>query len=159
MNSFRLEVESGGNTYRASGVLFDPEWDIRIFPWEKDPREHPDAWKALLESGDFVVQYIQSSLSFHWKDEPVHSDIGSDRFGTLATTRIRTPRGRYELRTLSDDGIRVWIDDTLVVDDWTHHGPTRHDAEILLSSGRHDVRVEHFELDGWAVLEVSLVPK
>jgi hypothetical protein len=83
----------------------------------------------------------------------------TDRFGTLARTRITFPAGTWRIRTLSDDGIRVWIDDELVIDDWTWHPPKEHTYEFTVDAEREvPIRVEHFELDGYAVLTLAFEP-
>ena len=67
-------------------------------------------------------------------------------------------KGRYEIRTLSDDGIRVRIDGKIVQEDWTWHAPRELRNEIELAAGEHEIVVEHFELDGYAVLRFDLRP-
>lgn len=152
---FAVEVVANGNVHRASGTLFTAAWDVRFFRWTKDPREDPAAWAALL-AGEPVERRSLAALDFRWQGGAVSDTVGGDRFATLATAEVVLPAGKWALRTVSDDGIRVWVDDRLVVDDWTHHGPTPHDAELEFPEpGAHRVRVEHFELDGWAALSVT----
>jgi alpha-L-fucosidase len=64
------------------------------------------------------------------------------------------------VNTASDDGIRVWLDDRLVIDDWTWHAPKRQHADFDIEQGREvKLRIEYFELDGHAVLQVDIVPR
>ncbi len=65
------------------------------------------------------------------------------------------------MRTRSDDGIRLWMDDELVIDDWSWHPPREHryDFEVTVERQRIEIRVEHFEIDGFAVLEVEFVER
>jgi len=132
-------------------------WDVRFFKWTKDPREDAAAWTALL-AGDPVETRRVDGLDYDWKAGAVSEKVGADKFGTLATCEVVTAAGKWRLSTVSDDGIRVWVDGNLVVDDWTHHGPTPHDVDLDLAAGKHAIRVEHFEIDGWAALQVSLAP-
>jgi len=48
------------------------------------------------------------------------------------------------------------VDGKRVTDRWTHHAPTEDVAEVTLAAGEHVVRVEHFEIDGYAHLEFLL---
>jgi MSHA biogenesis protein MshQ len=61
--------------------------------------------------------------------------------------------GIYRLRTYSDDGIRVWIDGRLVIDNWTVHAVTANTSpSITMAAGtRHQIRVEYQENFGFAV--------
>jgi hypothetical protein len=65
------------------------------------------------------------------------------------------PDGVYTLRAISDDGIRVWVDDQLVIDNWKPHGSEVNAVEI--SPGRHNLRVEYYQVDGWVELRVEIV--
>jgi hypothetical protein len=80
-----------------------------------------------------------------------------DHFGTIATRTITFPPGTWRLRSTSDDGIRVWMNDKLVIDDWTWHAPKEHVHEFEVEKEtRFDLRAEHFELDGVAILTLAI---
>ena len=66
--------------------------------------------------------------------------------------------GNYKITTVSDDGIRLWIGEQKVIEDWTWHPPTRLEAEITLEAGMHEIRIEHFEIDGFAQLQFRIEP-
>jgi hypothetical protein len=75
----------------------------------------------------------------------------------IATAKLRLPAGRWEVRTLSDDGVRVTVDGRVIIENWTWHGPTRDRGEHLQSAaGEVEVKVEHFEIDGYAALVFEL---
>ncbi|MBL8878247.1 MAG: right-handed parallel beta-helix repeat-containing protein [Phycisphaerales bacterium] len=83
--------------------------------------------------------------------------IGGDHFGMLATTRIPLSKGKWKITTMSDDGVRVTVDDKRIIDNWTWHVPTRDEATIDLEMDRTvEIAVEYFELDGFAVLEFDI---
>jgi hypothetical protein len=156
---FEIVVKCGDSVRSARGTVASMPWDVSFFKWTKDPREDADAWKALL-AGPAVETRRVDGLDFAWNASAVSEKVGADRFGTLATCDLDLPAaGKWRLATVSDDGIRVWVDGKLVVDDWTHHGPTPHDADLDLAAGKHAIRVEHFEIDGWAALRVVLAPR
>ena len=73
----------------------------------------------------------------------------------MATTTFTLDSGTYTLRTISDDGVRVWLDDKLVIDDWTPHESRVDNAPI--GPGRHALRVEYYQVDGWTELRVEVV--
>lgn len=83
--------------------------------------------------------------------------LGRDHFGMVARTTLPLTAGRWRFETLSDDGVRVTVDGKTVIDNWTWHGPTRDTGVFELSSDKAvEVLVEHFELDGYAVLELEI---
>jgi PKD repeat protein len=54
-----------------------------------------------------------------------------------------------------DDGVRLWVDDTLVIDSWVDGSSRRIEAERRVSGGKHRVKVEYYEHNGAAQIEVS----
>ncbi|MCB1127589.1 MAG: hypothetical protein KDM81_13935, partial [Verrucomicrobiae bacterium] len=82
---------------------------------------------------------------------------GADHFGMVARTRLMLPTGRWRLKTLSDDGVRVSVDGRPVLENWTWHGPTPNEAVFEQPApGEVDLLVEHFEIDGYAVLRFEI---
>jgi Concanavalin A-like lectin/glucanases superfamily/PA14 domain len=83
-----------------------------------------------------------------------------DHFSARWTGMFSFGAGSYEFTATADDGIRVWVDDTLVIDAWVDQAPTTYTAPKSLTAGNHEVRVEYYENDGGAVARVSweLIP-
>jgi hypothetical protein len=48
------------------------------------------------------------------------------------------------------------VDKRLVIDNWTHHSPTEDEAVIDVEEGTHRIRIEDFEIDGWAALSFRI---
>ncbi len=64
--------------------------------------------------------------------------------------------GAYTIVVASDDGVRLWLDGVLVIDDWTSH-PVRETAvAVALEAGRAvDLRLDYFEGGGRAAAALS----
>jgi hypothetical protein len=149
----------------AEALLLATVWNTRAFSWQTDPRTDLDAWHTEAEAG-ILFPLPELSLLFGGggpseiggaPDELVEAKLGGNRFGIIADTEITVPAGRWRLATRSDDGIRVWVDDELLIDDWTHHAPRSHDVELEFEeTASHTLRVEYFELDGHAELVVEI---
>ncbi|MET8044334.1 discoidin domain-containing protein [Micromonospora sp. NPDC005215] len=69
-----------------------------------------------------------------------------DNFLAQVLGNVNIPQaGSYTFRLTSDDGSRLLIDDTLVINHDGLHGPTPKDGSINLTTGYHSLRIEHFE--------------
>ncbi len=80
----------------------------------------------------------------------------NDRFGFVYSGWIDlTEDGPYRFWSASDDGSRVWIDDTLVVDNDGPHALRLAYGSIGLKAGLHRIRVAFFESTGDEVLQVG----
>ncbi len=85
--------------------------------------------------------------------------LGADDFSLRLEgfLNVESP-GLCAFELTSDDGGRLWIDGELVVNHWGHHGMSPRVGRIALSAGRHAVRVDYYEEDGWAGLKLRWRP-
>ena len=92
--------------------------------------------------------FFGEDISF---SNPISPDpaIGPDTFSVRWTGKIQADStGSYLFATASDNGIRVTIDGTSVINDWTSHFSSTQYGTITLSAGQHDIQVEYFEDTG-----------
>lgn len=162
---YTVRVEERDTEFTASGVVMSAKWMIRVFAWTTDPREDVEAWRQEAADGvAFTLPHLQlryrhggPSQLPHAPESVRNADLPTDQFGTIARTTLTFPPGRWRIRTVSDDGIRMWLDDEKVIDDWTWHAPTEHSHEFTTHAERKiTILVEHFELDGYAVLTLDI---
>lgn len=168
VSPYTLTVRTTEGTITREAVVVNTRWTVRVFDWQVDPRENAEQWRLDGEAAALTFNVPTLHLPYgsggpsdlaSAPDEVKAARLPADRFGTIAETIINLPPGEWRIKTTSDDGIRVWVDDELVVDDWTWHAPKRNDGTFSLKTGgRVRLRVEHFELDGWSTLEVDLEP-
>jgi len=50
----------------------------------------------------------------------------------------------YEFAITTDDGMRMWIDGTLIFDEWRMQGTPTFTRVVNMTAGEHDLRVEYF---------------
>lgn len=146
--------------YAFSYSRFDPrlEWDVKVYAWSDSthPLNAAQAFDSLLrgERGEPTLTLASRRLDYVWS-RPTIEAWPREKAAVVATTRVALPPGSYTLRTISDDGIRVYVDDVRVIDDWTVHESRV--IESPLAAGEHRVRVEYFQLDGWTELRAEIV--
>ncbi len=168
VNAYRIRIRGEGLETELAGTFLRVEWAVTFFPWAAatDPREHLSEWRQLAAGPDAVSATV-GSLNLPYgmggprqlkvSDEVSRRGPGNDHFGTIATTRVPLSAGTWKVTTLSDDGIRVLVDGKPVLENWGWHGPTTDTATFRRdSSGPVDLRVEHFEIDGFSTLKVDL---
>jgi alpha-mannosidase len=80
-----------------------------------------------------------------------------ERFGVVLQGYIRIPQeGMWRFFIKSDDGSRMYIADSLVVDNDGIHGEWEESGEIALQAGWHPIRIEMFQRLGGRLLEAFL---
>jgi len=106
-------------------------------------------------AGDPVLTQIEPTIDHSWSDEVAAglSDNVSARWrGNLEAPLSET----FTLITTSDDGVRLWLDDRLIIDDWTDHGTTDNSARVDFIKGQiYSIRMEYYENTGGAVAQLS----
>jgi large repetitive protein len=107
-------------------------------------------------SGSAVLQRVEAP-NFDWKTGSPGPGVGSDNFSVRWTGTIEAPSsGAAVLQTISDDGIRVWFDGKLVINNWTLHGPTANTANVTFVAGKkHTITMEYYESGGGAVAKLN----
>ena len=81
--------------------------------------------------------------------------IGSDNFAYVFEGYINVPAdGLYTFYLLSDEGSKLYIGDTIVVNNDGVHEDTEADGKIALQAGYHSIKVSYFENSGDQTLEV-----
>ncbi|MCG3128542.1 MAG: hypothetical protein CHACPFDD_03431 [Phycisphaerae bacterium] len=95
-------------------------------------------------------------INFDWGTGSPDPSIGADTFSCRWTGRVRPLYSEtYTFWTRSDDGIRLWVNEQLVIDNWTDHAPQFDSGTIALQAGRkYDLRMEQYENGGLAVAEL-----
>lgn len=100
------------------------------------------AARALVEPAKAYAIYLRPSLmtqfSARWSGqiEPQFSE-------------------EYSFHTISNDGVRLWINGRQIIDDWSEHGEQENTARIALEAGKkYDVKIEYFYNGGSAAMKL-----
>lgn len=107
-------------------------------------------WTNIELSGEPIVQGAETGLDYDWGTEAPNAAMAPDGFSARWTAEVTLPEGVYRFVTRSDDGIRVWVNGTRIIDNWTVHPETVNTATFPLDEGTHTIRVEYFENTGLA---------
>jgi glucose/arabinose dehydrogenase len=102
-------------------------------------------------SGDPVLTRTDDEIDFNWGEGSPSFVVPFNSFSARWTRTKTYAAGTYRFSVTGDDGIRVLVDGTLVIDGWFYQAPTTYTADVPLSEGQHTVVVEYFEFSGGAV--------
>jgi parallel beta-helix repeat protein len=166
VSSYRIALAGDGFARELTGTIVATEWQATFFPWKIDPREDLAGWRKLAEGSDAVrVAVAGLDFPYGWggpKDQKLgetvsKSSLGADHFGMIARTTLNLPEGRWRFKTQSDDGIRIVVAGTPVIENWTWHGPTPNEGLFQQpTDGEVEILVEHFEIDGFSTLKLDI---
>jgi beta-glucosidase len=103
-------------------------------------------------SGSPVVTRVDHQVNFDWGQGSPDAKLPRDSFSIRWTGKLVPPlSGDYDLGAKCDDGVRIYLDGNLVLDDWGEHAARIASKHVKLEAGReYDIRVEYFEKAGFA---------
>ena len=148
-----LENPTGGATTVVSGA------QLIIMDNEPRPGTGDGLYAEYFDNIDFTglarVEVVDSIDSNYGTGAP--AGLASDTFSIRWTGQIESVYSEeYTFYTTSDDGVRLWINDELVIENWTDHAPTVNTGTIALEAGQlYDIRMDFYENAGGAVAKLE----
>jgi len=93
---------------------------------------------------------VDATVDFDWGPGRPHPSVHADSFSVRWTGWVR-PRfsERYTFHVVADDGVRLWVDGTRLVDVWKEQDAAEHSGSAVLTAGRrYKLRMEFYENSG-----------
>ncbi len=101
-------------------------------------------------SGSPYLVRNDDTVDFNYGTGSPASGIPSDGFSVRWTRSPYFDSGRYRFHVRVDDGARLYVDDSLIIDQWNDGSEREFTADRDLGSGNHSLRVEYYENTGGA---------
>lgn len=95
-------------------------------------------------------------IGFDWGLGAPAPGLSADHFSVRWTRSLwLATDGAFHFCAMADDGVRIWLDDVLVLDEWHgNNGIAYCDSQFMLLRGAHQIRVEYYEDGGDALIHV-----
>ena len=90
------------------------------------------------------------SGGFDWGGGGPGGGVPIDHFSARWTRNWTFAAGRYVFHLRGDDGIRLWVDNALIIDQWRDQPRTEYTVTRDLAQGGHSLKVEYYENGGEA---------
>jgi hypothetical protein len=101
-------------------------------------------------SGTPAFTRCESTIAYDWGIGGPGNGLGVDQFSVRWSGSFNFAAGDYSFTAQTDDGHRVWVDGTLLLDHWIDQGATAYSATRSLAGGVHQLKVEFYENAGGA---------
>jgi len=107
-------------------------------------------------AGTPTATELDPQIDFTWNGySPIAGVAGSNWAGQWTGQIQAMTTGTYTLKTLSDDGVRVFIDGNMIIDDYTNHAPTYDYGTYNFVAGqKYNITIKYFQGSGGSVLQL-----
>jgi len=145
--------------HRLRVEYFDRLDNAQVRVWWEYRQFYPD-WKGEYYAnrhltGEPALVRNDPAVSFVWGDGTPALGLPADEFSVRWTRTVILPQGPYRFVARADDGVRVWVNDRPVIDDWHESALATYVGHIWLDAGAYTVRVEYFEASGSAEMHLE----
>jgi len=98
---------------------------------------------------------LDHTVNFRWLRRPPMPGFRAEQFSVRWTGYVKVDEADlYEFYTISDDGVRLWVNDQQLIDDWQIHSGSLDKGEIRLTPGYHKIRLEYYQGNGDMVIKL-----
>ncbi len=146
----------------------DMEFEYDLLPVEtaflRPPEAQPEEQGLLGEyfnntelKGEPVLNRLDAAIDFDWHGGSPDNGVNQDEFSVRWQGKLLPDKtGEYALGTTTDDGVRLYLDGKLLIDDWHDHGAKTNMVMVPLQAGReYNIRVEYYENRGDAIVKLG----
>lgn len=119
-------------------------------PW------YGEYWNNTNQSGPAALVRNDAAINFDWGyGSPDLSRIQPDYFSARWTRNINFSAGVWRFGVIVDDGVRITVDNQVIMDFFNHVGPQQRTVDIPLNAGAHRVTVDYVEQTGLAYIKFN----
>jgi hypothetical protein len=112
-------------------------------------------WNNTHFGGEPVLVRNDNAIDFDWGGGKPASSVSDDNFSVKWRRYVNFEPGTYRFNATMDDGMRVYIDDQLIIDSWTDSQEHTVTKDVYVSGGEHHLKVDYYEVGGNAVAKVN----
>jgi beta-glucosidase len=102
-------------------------------------------------TGTPKVRRIDPTIDYSWDTSTAPDPLVPNlNFSARWTGQFKAAvTGDYEFKTRADDGIRVYLNDKMIINDWLEHGPNDTSVTVPIVAGKtYQIKVEYFQATG-----------
>lgn len=145
----------------AQGMIIDGETnpiETKYLFTDKDEKVNglkAEYFTNMNLEGEPVKVIVDNQINFMWNDKGPFEDFQKDNFSVRWTGYVKAEKSaNFTFDVASDDGVRLYIDDQLVINDWNDHAMlTNSYSKELVADKLYMIKLEYYEKGGGAIVK------
>ena len=139
--------------------------------WDGNDRHEGSVWRfTTFDGGGVKAEYftnmtlsdepavtrIEENINHSWNDGMPIAGLGTNAISARWTADLEIAiADTFTFISTSDDGVRFWLDDVLLIDNWTDHGPMDdYSQPLALAPGIYNVQMDWYNLQAGATAKL-----
>ncbi len=128
--------------------------------FQPDKNEHGLAAEYFTNKnleGKPAVTKIDAQINFDWGGGSPFPNFPDDNFSVRWTGVLKVPDGGdFIIDVVCDDGVRLFINDSLVINDWTDHAAQSDTYKMHFEKDKsYNIKLEYYENGGDAIIKMG----
>ena len=100
----------------------------------------------MVLAGPPVLVRDDPQIAFDWGyNSPAPGIVPADQFSVRWTQTLNLPAGNYRFTVTADDGVRLWVNEHLLIEVWRDQAARSYSGDIYLAGGAVPVRMEYYD--------------
>ncbi|WP_206098827.1 beta-glucanase [Paenibacillus paeoniae] len=154
------EIWTGKFNYPGAPVRAYYDW-IKFTPASQLPADNGTGLTGqYYDNMNFTslkTTRVDATVNFNWGYGAPISSMGADTFSVRWTGKVKPQyTGTYTFHTSTDDGVRLWVNNQLIIDKWMDQAETEWSGTIYLTAGqKYDIKLEYYDNTEDAIAKLS----
>lgn len=174
----RINLISIGNTIDDPTIAGTNTWRGHIYNWtgtappggtpspSTPPSTNPFSASQYAGYYDVGTETIPTNFNFNgdtgcfnvFSNGTQRATIYPEQFAVRYRMKSTRPAGCYIVSVQGDDGVRLYVDNVLVFDEWEEQSPTTYQSILVYLDGDSDFILDYYENGGQNVVSFSITP-
>jgi uncharacterized repeat protein (TIGR03806 family) len=147
--------QPGNATYRPA-----PEIQTSFFVYGQNGGQGNGLLGTYFDNNDLtspVLQRVDDKIDFDWGSGSPAGAVDLNTYSVRWEGEIEAPFSEnFTFLTNSDDGVRLWIDNTLIIDQWGTQSLSTHSGTASMTAGqRVPIKLEYLEENAYSLVNLS----
>ncbi len=141
-----LATNPTGPTFGGTGTtpIASGNWTAQYFP------------NQFLSGSPTLIQ-SEANPGMNWGLGSPVASIPADNWSARWTSTLALTGGSYQISATADDGVRVYVDGVLYINEWHESTGQTYSVTLPLIAGNHSFQVEYYEAFGIASLNFTIL--
>ncbi|MEM7127458.1 MAG: PA14 domain-containing protein [Chloroflexota bacterium] len=106
-------------------------------------------------SGRPALLRDDGEINFNWGTDSPNPSLPADQFSARWQRTQFFQEGLYRFTATADDGIRMWINGALILDEWRDQAAETFVVDLPIEEGTHELLVEYYENTLGAIVQMD----